>query len=356
MVDEPSPVSDRFTHVLVTGGAGFIGSHVVRALLGSQEPALRGARVSTLDALTYAGSQDTLDQQLADISDADGRHRLIHGDVRDPTAIRDAMRPSGAPAVDAVLHLAAESHVDRAIADASAFTTTNVLGTQHIAEAALEAGVPLVLVSTDEVFGDLPLDSDTRFDEGSLYAPRNPYAASKAAGDLLAMSLHHTHGLDLRLTHGGNTLGPFQDPEKLVPRFLIRLMRGRTVPLYGDGANVRDWLSAEEHAEGIVAALLHGRAGRRYCLSAGRPSSNLAMTHAMVAAVRELGYDADESRIQRVADRKGHDRRYAMDASRARSELGWSPRSASLDDLIADVAAWYARNEAWWSPRFSDDA
>lgn len=329
-----------FSRIAVTGGCGFIGSAVVRALLRGQH-GLKDVEVTNLDLLTYAGGQDTLTEVETNPATA-GRYRFVQGDVRDGQAVRDALADA-----DAVIHLAAESHVDRAIDDPAAFLTTNVMGTQVVAEAALRRGVPMVLVSTDEVFGDLPLeDHDAVFNEQSSYAPRNPYAASKAAGDLLALSLHHTHGLDVCLTHGGNTVGPWQHPEKFVPRFATNLMQGKKVPLYGNGANVRDWMHVDDHADAIVTALLRGQSGQRYCVSAGMQRSNLEVTRAILRAM-----DRGEECIERVADRKGHDRRYAMDASKAKRELEWSPRHADFDAVIHSTVAWYRGNEAWWRNR-----
>lgn len=317
--------------VLVTGGAGFIGSALVRRLLDSRP----GVSVVTLDALTYCGNPENLEAFAAH-----PRHRFVHGDVCDAGLVRGVVGE-----VDAVLHAAAESHVDRSIADASPFVRTNVVGTQTLLDAVRASGraVRVVHVGTDEVYGALPLgDGAGRFTEESPLAPNSPYAASKAAADMLCRAAHRTHGVDVVVTRSANNMGPRQFPEKLVPLFVSRLLRGEKVPLYGDGLHVRDWVHVDDHADGVIAAMERGAAGGVYNISAGVEVSNLALTRAMLAA---LGLD--ESRIEHVADRPGHDRRYAADAVRARRELGWAATRSVWPGMLHETVAWYAANPGW---------
>jgi dTDP-glucose 4,6-dehydratase len=327
-------------HILVTGGCGFIGSHLTRMLL-RQRP---GWRVTNLDALTYAGRRDNL-ADIENDADTKARYRFVHGNVCDDTLVTALLADT-----DAVIHAAAESHVDRSINHAAPFTATNILGTQTLLEAlrrklpTTQKQTPTVLISTDEVFGDLPLDQpDLKFDESSPYRPRSPYAASKAAGDMLALAYHHTFGLDVRITHSGNNLGPMQHPEKLIPRFITLLLQGKSVPLYGDGRNVRDWLSVKDHATAVLAVLEHGTPGNRYCVSANIERSNRQVTDAILKHL-QLG----EDRITCVPDRPGHDRRYAMHAHPLRS-LGWSPEHTDFDTLLSNTIDWYAEHRDWWA-------
>jgi len=308
---------------LVTGGAGFIGSTLVRHLA-----ARAGTEVVVLDAFTYAGLPENLEGVGA---------RVIEGDVVDPAAVRAA-----AEGCALILHLAAESHVDRSIENATDFLRTNVVGTRVVLEAAVDAGVErVVLASTDEVYGDLPLDEGEPFDEEAPLRPNSPYAASKAAGDLLARAWARTHQLDVVVTRGSNSWGPRQLPEKLIPRMIVRASEGRELPLFGDGRNVRDWLHVEDHARGLLAAAERGRAGESYNLGGDCPRSNLEVVRAIVD---HLG--ADPALITFVPDRPGHDRRYAVNIDRARRELGWAPQRVLEDDLGATVD-WYAANPEW---------
>lgn len=328
--------------VLVTGGAGFLGWHVVRRLLDSDP----GLEVVNLDLMTYAGSPGA----LRDLSERFGaRHRFVPGDVRDPAAVGAAIRGA-----EAVVHLAAESHVDRSIRDAAAFVDTNVRGTQVLLDASLTEGVEaFVQVSTDEVYGHLPLPGEVgegsggtaadAFRESDPLAPRSPYAASKAAGDLLALASYHTHGLPVVVTRGCNAFGPGQYPEKLVPLAIRRIQEGLPVPLYGSGAQVREWMHADDQAAGILAALDSGRPGRIYNLGGGEARTNLALVRELL---RLMGAPAD--RVEHVPDRPGHDLRYAMDWSRSREELGWRPRRSLGTELPATVE-WYRRHgDGWW--------
>ncbi|MFF4650384.1 dTDP-glucose 4,6-dehydratase [Streptomyces sp. NPDC001380] len=313
--------------VLVTGGAGFVGSHFVRALLSGPDAP---DAVTVLDALTYAGNPANLREHAGD-----PRFRLVRGDVRD-AALAAALLPGH----DAVVHFAAESHVDRSIAGGADCTATNVLGTQTLLEAAVRAGTrTFVQVSTDEVYGSIPSGSWT---EDAPLDPSSPYSASKAGADLLALAYHRTHGLDVRITRAPNTYGPRQHPEKLVPRFVRRLLAGRTVPLYGDGRNVRDWLHVEDHCRAVRLVLDGGRPGRVYHVGGGTELSNLELTGMLLEAC-----GAGPDRVEHVADRKGHDARYSLDWTRIRTELGYRPRRPFAEGLAGTVA-WYRAHPDWW--------
>ncbi|WP_416520232.1 dTDP-glucose 4,6-dehydratase [Streptomyces achromogenes] len=320
--------------MLVTGGAGFIGSHFVRLLLGPHGK--RTTAVTVVDALTYAGNPANL-TAVAD----DPRYSFVHGDVRD----RDLMSALVA-GHDAVVHFAAESHVDHSLTRAADFVSTNVQGTRTILDALVEhttARTPRTLlhVSTDEVYGSI---AEGSWPEGQPLAPRSPYAASKAAADLLVLAYHHTHGIDVRVTRCSNNYGPYQHPEKIIPLFTTRLLQGGTVPLYGDGRHIRDWLHVEDHCAALLRVLEHGRPGEVYNIGAGDELSNLQLTEMLLAATA-----TSRDRIAYVTDRKGHDRRYSVDSRKIRGELGWSPRHRFADGLAATVA-WYRDNRAWWEP------
>lgn len=312
--------------LLVTGGAGFVGSNLVRLVLAET-----GHRVVNLDALTYAGNLDNLRNAAGG-----RRHRFVHGDICDEGLVREL-----AADADAIVNVAAESHVDRSIASAAPFVRTNVLGVQTLLAAALEAGTSrFVQVSTDEVYGSL--GKDGRFTEETPLAPRSPYSASKAGGDLLALAYHETYGLDVVVTRCSNNYGPYQFPEKLVPLSITNAICGVPLPLYGDGLHVRDWIHVHDHCRGILAALERGRAGEAYNLGAESERTNSWIMHRIVAetnAPREL--------VTMVADRPGHDRRYAVDPSKAMRELEWTPQ-VKLDAGLRDTVAWYRDNEWWW--------
>ncbi|MEM1445924.1 MAG: dTDP-glucose 4,6-dehydratase [Planctomycetota bacterium] len=321
--------------ILVTGGCGFIGSHVVRRLLRDTQHT-----VTNLDKLTYAGNP----ANLRDVEN-DPRYTFVQGCITDQTLVASLICES-----NAILHLAAETHVDRSIGDAAPFMQTNVVGTQTLLDALRHApdgtSKPFVQVSTDEVFGDLPIDRpDLRFNEESPVRPRSPYAASKAAGDLLGIAYHTTFGLDVRVTNGSNAYGPNQFPEKLIPSFITRLIDGKSVPLYGDGLNIRDWLHVEDHASAILAVLDHGRSGRRYCIGGQHERSNLTLTRDLLAIMGR-----DETAIEYVADRPGHDRRYALDHARLRDELGWSPTHTDWQASLTATVRWYEDHPQWWRP------
>ncbi|KDN22523.1 dTDP-glucose 4,6-dehydratase [Amycolatopsis rifamycinica] len=318
--------------VLVTGGAGFIGSHYVRQVLTGAYPTLRDAEVVVLDKLTYAGNE----ANLAPVA-ADPRLEFVRGDICDTALVTDVMT-----GVDLVVHFAAESHVDRSILGAADFVLTNVLGTQNLLQAALEAGVgKFVHVSTDEVYGSIEHGSWT---EDHLLEPNSPYSASKASSDLVARSFFRTHGLPVCITRCSNNYGPYQFPEKVIPLFVTSLLDGRKVPLYGDGLNVRDWLHVDDHCHGIQLVADGGRPGEIYNIGGGTELTNRALTEKLLAAV-----GADWDSVEPVEDRKGHDRRYSVDITKIGDELGYAPR-VSFDDGLAATVAWYRDNRAWWEP------
>jgi dTDP-glucose 4,6-dehydratase len=330
------PARDAPRHILVTGGAGFIGSSFVRFVLGARP----GVRVTTLDALTYSGNPDNL-SGLAD----EPRHRFIHGDILDAGLVDRLLAEC-----DGVVHMAAESHVDRSIIDAGPFVRTNVLGTQVLLDGlrrATKAGrtAPrFVQVSTDEVYGSLPTGRpDLRFREECPLAPSSPYAASKAAGDCLTLACFRTYGLPVVITRCSNNLGPRQFPEKVIPRFVTNLLAGRRLPVYGDGLHVRDWIHVDDHCEGVLAALERGRAGEVYNIGAGNERTNLELART-IARIMGRG----EEMIEFVADRPGHDRRYAVDASKIMAELGWRATRSAWPEALERTVRWYIENEAWW--------
>ncbi|MBQ1047178.1 dTDP-glucose 4,6-dehydratase [Micromonospora sp. C51] len=324
--------------ILVTGGAGFIGSEYVRTLLGvpgggaAGVPAWKPAQVTVLDALTYSGNV----ANLAPVAD-DPRLRFVQGDIRDHDVVDQAVAGH-----DVVVHFAAESHVDRSIAGAAPFVTTNVLGTQNLLDAALRHGVArFVHVSTDEVYGSI---ADGAWTEDWPLAPNSPYSASKAGSDLLALAYHRTHGLDVVVTRCSNNYGPYQYPEKVIPLFVTNLLDGHRVPLYGDGGNVRDWLHVHDHCRGIALVQDKGRAGEIYHIGGGTELTNKELTARLLDACG-AGWD----RVTPVADRKGHDRRYALDITKISKELGYAP-SITLDTGLAETVRWYRDNRDWWEP------
>ena len=315
--------------LLVTGGAGFIGANFVHRAVD------RGDDVTVYDALTYSGNP-------ANLAGLEGRrgYRFVHADVCDGAALAEAM-----PGHDAVVHFAAESHVDRSITDPARFVSTNCGGTATVCRAALEVGVGRVLhVSTDEVYGSIDEGS---FIEADPLAPSSPYSASKAASDLIALSYHRTYGLPVVVTRSTNNYGRFQYPEKVVPLFVTRLLRGGRVPLYGDGGNVRDWCHVDDNCAAIERVLVDGVDGMVYNVGAGNEIDNLDLTHRLLELC-----GADASSIEYVADRPGHDRRYSVDTQRIRA-LGWAPVHDLADGLAATVA-WYCDNAAWWEPLLGD--
>ncbi|AVT38098.1 dTDP-glucose 4,6-dehydratase [Plantactinospora sp. BB1] len=318
--------------ILVTGGAGFIGSEYVRMLLTGTGPRLAPSAVTVLDKLTYSGNLANLDP----VRD-DPRLRVVVGDICDPAVVDEVMAGH-----DVVVHFAAESHVDRSIHRAAPFVTTNVLGTQTLLEAALRHRTGrFVHVSTDEVYGSIEQGSWT---ESTPLAPNSPYSAAKAGSDLLALAYHRTYGMDVVLTRCSNNYGPYQFPEKVIPLFVTNLLDGGTVPLYGDGGNVRDWLHVHDHCVGVALVQDKGRPGEVYHIGGGTELTNRELTGRLLAAC-----GADWDRVRPVTDRMGHDRRYSLDITKISEELGYAP-SVELDRGLAETVTWYRENRAWWEP------
>jgi dTDP-glucose 4,6-dehydratase len=334
--------------ILVTGGAGFIGSAVVRYLVR------RGRRVVTLDKLTYAGNPESL-KTIANSPN----HRLVQGDICDGELVSRLLREEE---VGAMMHLAAESHVDRSIDGPGAFVETNVVGTFRLLEAALEywrdldqakrADFRFHHISTDEVFGDLPFD-DSLFSEETPYAPSSPYSASKAASDHFVRAWHETYGLPVVLSNCSNNYGPYHFPEKLIPLVILNALEGKPLPVYGKGDNVRDWLYVDDHARALVKVLTKGHVGESYNIGGNQERTNLAVVEAICDAVdkrRPLpGGGTRRSLITFVGDRPGHDRRYAIDATKIARELGWTPQE-TFESGLSKTIDWYLDNEWWWKP------
>ncbi|MEE4489925.1 dTDP-glucose 4,6-dehydratase [Streptomyces sp. BE230] len=319
------------THLLVTGGAGFIGSHYVRTLLGPDGPG--DIAVTVLDKLTYAGNPANLDAVRGHPG-----FSFVQGDICDAELVGGLMAGH-----DQVVHFAAESHVDRSIDGGAEFVRTNVLGTHTLVHAAHLAGVrTFVHISTDEVYGSIDEGSWT---ESEPLAPNSPYSASKASSDLIALSYHRTHGLDVRVTRCSNNYGHHHFPEKVIPLFVTHLLDGRPVPLYGDGAHVRDWLHIDDHVQGIELVRTKGRAGEVYNIGGGTELSNKELTGLLLEAC-DAAWDTD---VIHVEDRKGHDRRYSVDCTRIREELGYEPRKDFRTGL-AETVRWYRDNRSWWEP------
>lgn len=321
--------------VLITGGCGFIGSNLVRFILDTR-PELS---IVNLDLLTYSGNPEN----LADV-ESDERYTFVRGDIRDRETLDKVL-----PGVDAVMHLAAESHVDRSIMDATPFMSSNALGTQVLLDATRAAieksGKPIrfLYVSTDEVYGSLPLDRpDLLFTEDTPLAPNSPYAASKTCGDLVARAYHHTFGMDIVTTRCSNNFGPYQFPEKVIPLFVHNLLKGEQVPLYGDGRNVRDWLHVLDHCEAMLTVLDRGKPGEVYNVGGNNERSNLELTHTLIDL---CGRDRDA--IRHVEDRLGHDLRYAIDATKIERELGWKPTRSAWPGALEETVAWYRDNPGW---------
>lgn len=338
-------------NILVTGGAGFIGSAVCRLFVGEL-----GASVLNLDKLTYAANPESLRP-----AENSPNYAFRHADICDPAAVDEAFR-SFAP--DAVIHLAAESHVDRSIDGPGAFVRTNIDGTYVLLDAALAywRGLPADRaarfrfhhVSTDEVFGSL--GADGRFTEESRYQPNSPYAASKAAADHLVRAWHETYGLPTVMTNCSNNYGPYHFPEKLIPLALLKALHGEPIPVYGKGDNVRDWLYVEDHARALHEVVTRGRPGESYNIGGDGERTNIEVVRAICGLLDELAprspHRPHEQLITFVADRPGHDRRYAMDAGKLRRELGWTPRE-SFESGLRKTVAWYLDNSWWWEPIWS---
>jgi dTDP-glucose 4,6-dehydratase len=318
--------------VLVTGGAGFIGSHYTRSVLGDAWGGARPDRVTVLDKFTYAGNIANLHPVLDD-----DRLTVVEGDILD--RVLDDRLMAGH---DAVVHFAAESHVDRSILGAADFVMTNVVGTQTLLDSALHHGVEkFVHVSTDEVYGSIESGS---WDEEQPLAPNSPYSASKAGSDLLARAYHRTHQLPVCITRCSNNYGPYQFPEKVIPLFVTNLMDGSTVPLYGEGANVRDWLHVDDHCRAVHLVLENGRPGEAYNIGGGTEMTNRELTGLLLEAC-----GAGWNRVVNVEDRKGHDLRYSVDITKIRTELGYRPR-VEFRRGLAETVRWYAERRDWWEP------
>ena len=326
--------SKQYKKILVTGGAGFIGSSFVRFLM-SERP---NAEIINLDLLTYAGNPEN----LLDV-ETSPRYRFVQGDVNDEALLEDLFTDC-----DAVVHFAAETHVDRSIMDARPFVQANVMGTQallHVLQGFQVRGEPkrLIHVSTDEVYGALPLEpSSLKFTEKTPLAPRSPYAATKAASDLLVLAACETHGLDASVTRCSNNFGPYQFPEKVIPLFVTNLLEDKRVPLYGDGQNVRDWLHVLDHCEAVLRVLEAGAPGEVYNIGGDNERTNLELTQSILKIMGK-----DERMIERVKDRPGHDRRYAIDASKIARELAWRPSRSAWPEALEETVRWYAEHPEW---------
>ncbi|WP_201517512.1 dTDP-glucose 4,6-dehydratase [Gulosibacter hominis] len=318
--------------LLVTGGAGFIGSNFVRRALNDQLPGLEGAEIIVLDALTYSGVRENLDP----IADSP-RYEFVHGDICDAELLDTLM-----PRVDGVVHFAAESHVDRSVRDSSIFFETNVIGTQRLLDAALKHGIDrFVHVSTDEVYGSI---EEGEWTEEWPLEPNSPYAASKAGSDLVARSYHRTHGMNISITRCSNNYGPYHFPEKLIPLFVTNLLDDKHVPLYGTGENVRDWLHVDDHCRGIALVYTKGRAGEVYNIGGGTQLTNVEITKKILELMGK-----DWSYVDHVEDRKGHDLRYCVDITKIQNELGYEPQ-VPFEQGLADVVQWYRDRRDWWEP------
>jgi dTDP-glucose 4,6-dehydratase len=334
-------------NVLITGGAGFIGSNFVRYLLGNKPE----FNIINLDALTYAGSLEN----LKNLPDPD-RHSFLEGDICDQSLVEHTLRDHK---IDTIIHFAAESHVDRSIEGPGAFVRTNIQGTFSLLEAARkvwldEISVPRETtrfhhVSTDEVYGSLEQDAPA-FTEETPYAPNSPYAASKAASDHLVRAYAHTYGLPILITNCSNNYGPYQFPEKLIPLMLLNALQGLPLPVYGDGQQIRDWLYVEDHCEAILTVLKSGKVGETYNIGGNNQATNLEIVEAICTILDELIPDSPhvshKQLIQFVRDRPGHDRRYAMNIRKIQTELKWEP-AAELNSGLRKTIAWYLANEPW---------
>jgi dTDP-glucose 4,6-dehydratase len=316
--------------LLVTGGAGFIGSNFVRMALTDKFPDFNVEQLTVLDLLTYAGDEENLKPVASD-----NRYKFVKGDIRDLELAKKLMQDA-----DQVVHFAAESHVDRSIEGGSEFVSTNVMGTQVLLDAARSSNIKrFVHVSTDEVYGSI---SEGSWPEDHPLLPNSPYSASKAGSDLLVRAYNRTHKLDTVITRCSNNYGQYQFPEKVMPLFITNIIEGKKVPLYGNGLNVRDWLHVDDHCRGIALALTKGRAGEVYNIGGGTELTNVELTHKILKAM-----GVGEELIQPVEDRKGHDLRYSVDISKINKELGYSPQ-VNFEEGLQQTINWYKNNEAWW--------
>ena len=316
--------------LLVTGGAGFIGSNFVRMALTDKFPDFNVEQLTVLDLLTYAGDEENLKP-----IGSDKRYKFVKGDIRDLELAKQLMQQA-----DQVVHFAAESHVDRSIEGGSEFVSTNVMGTQVLLDAARSSNIKrFVHVSTDEVYGSI---SEGSWPEDHPLLPNSPYSASKAGSDLLVRAYNRTHKLDTVITRCSNNYGQYQFPEKVMPLFITNIIEGKKVPLYGNGLNVRDWLHVDDHCRGIALALTKGKSGEVYNIGGGTELTNVELTHKILNAM-----GAGEELIQPVEDRKGHDLRYSVDISKINKELGYSPQ-VNFEEGLVQTINWYKNNDAWW--------
>ena len=319
--------------LLVTGGAGFIGANFVHGAVRDRP----NVEVTVLDAMTYAGSAESLNS-LA------GRIRLVDGDITDESLIADLVAKS-----DAVVHFAAETHVDNSLADPAPFLRSNIVGTFSVLEAVRRHGVRLHHISTDEVYGDLPLEEEVRFTAATAYNPSSPYAASKAAADLLVRAWVRSYGIVATISNCSNNYGPFQHIEKFIPRQITNVLTGRRPKLYGTGANVRDWIHVDDHNSAVWRILESGVAGRTYLIGADGERDNASVLRLILQL---MGRDPDD--VEHVTDRAGHDLRYAIDSSALREELGWAPTHTDFAEGLGATIQWYRDNEWWWGPLQAD--
>lgn len=322
-------------HILLTGGCGFIGSNFVRFVMKHRP----NYRLTNLDVLTYSGNPEN----LADLA-SEPRYRFVKGDICEASLCDRLIGEC-----DAIVHMAAESHVDRSILDSGPFIRTNVVGTQTLLDAtrrAVKSGLKrrFLYVSTDEVYGELPLENpEIKFIEETPIQPNSPYSASKAAGDMLVRAYHHTHKLDVVTTRCSNNFGPYHFPEKVIPLFVTNLIDNQPVPLYGEGKNIRDWLHVDDHCEAVLTVLEKGRSGEVYNVGGNNERTNLDLTMSILQAMGK-----GPEMIKRVQDRPGHDLRYAIDASKIKRELGWQPTRSAWPRALDETIAWYKANETWW--------
>jgi len=314
--------------ILITGGAGFIGSNFIRYWLSNYPQ----DKIKNLDLLTYAGNADNLKD-----FENNPNYEFFHGDICNRELVNEAVKD-----VDLIVHFAAESHVDRSINDSSDFVRTNVEGTRVLLDAAKNnGGIRFHHISTDEVFGALELN-DKKFNEETPYSPRSPYSASKAASDHLVRAYFHTHKLPITISNCSNNYGPYQHPEKLIPRFITNLIKGKEVPVYGNGLNIRDWIHVDDHNYGVDLIIKKGKLGETYCLGGGVEKNNLEITKAILNLLGQ-----GEEMIAYVDDRLGHDLRYAIDFSKAQTELGFTPKN-SFESGLRKTVEWYKNNPQWW--------
>lgn len=323
-------MSEEFTpeKIIVTGGAGFIGSNFVHWVVDNQP----NVHVTVLDALTYAGNKEN----LAGIPEE--RMTFVHGDICDTELLKQLV-----PGVDAIVHFAAESHNDNSIADPEPFVRTNVYGTYQLLQAARKNNVRFHHISTDEVYGDLALDDPVRFTEETPYHPSSPYSSTKASSDMLVRAWCRTYGVHATISNCSNNYGPRQHIEKFIPRQITNILCGIRPKLYGDGLNVRDWIHTEDHSSAVWAILTKGRIGETYLIGADGEKNNIDVLHAILKGMGKAEDDFDW-----VKDRPGHDRRYAIDSTKLRTELGWMPKHTDFDQGLAETIKWYEDNRGWW--------